>query len=45
MAKDSRWDSYFLRLSERDTPANVLVQPIPPISTDKDAALSAANLV
>ena len=42
MTKDRRQESYFLRQSESDTPVNILV---PRISTDKNAALSAANPV
>ena len=45
MTKDRRQESYFLRQSESDTLVNILAQLVPPISTDKNAVLSAANPV
>jgi len=45
MTKDRRQESYFLRQSESDTPVNILAHLVPRISTDKNAALSAANPV
>ena len=45
MTKDRRQESYFLRQSESDTLVNILAQLVPPISTDENAVLSAANPV